>query len=75
MKATSYTVAGFNVTSYGHGTAYLVEKDGRSFAVQGDDALTFESELEAARDAERPEMAAVYLSDMMDALGQEETAA
>lgn len=74
MKAVSYTVAGYNVTSYGHGTAYLVERDGRSFAVQGDDALTFESELEAARDAIRPEMAAVYLGDMMAALGKEESA-
>lgn len=42
---------GWKITSYGNGMAYLVEHstaDGTSsFAVQGDDAARFRSELEA----------------------------
>ena len=70
MKTITYSVAGFNVTSFGHGTAYLVERAGQSFALQGDDAIQFNSEMEAASNASRPEMVHVFLSDMMEALGE-----
>jgi hypothetical protein len=63
MTRTDYTLCGYNVTSWGRGTAYTVERDGRSFYMQGDDAAQLADEMAG----DNPEY---YLSEYMAALGE-----
>lgn len=70
MRQTTYSLEGHAITIYGGGTAYTVRHAGSSFSVQGDDALTFEADLEAATESTGPYGAREFLADMMEAHGQ-----
>ena len=47
MRSVTYGLNGYQITSYGNGTSYTVERNGKSFHLQGADAVAFDDVLES----------------------------